>query len=34
VASSPALLRGGELASVIGEREDRPDAATAGGCRN
>jgi hypothetical protein len=34
VASPPAHLRRGELASVIGEREDRPDAANAGGRRN
>jgi hypothetical protein len=34
VASPPALLRRGELASVIGERDDRPDAATAGGRRS
>jgi len=34
VAWPPAHLRRGELASVIGEREDRPDAATDRGRRN
>jgi hypothetical protein len=34
VAWPPAHLRRGELASVIGERGDRADAATDRGCRN
>jgi hypothetical protein len=34
VAWPPALLRVGELASVIGERGDRPDTAAACGHRN
>jgi hypothetical protein len=34
VAWPPAPLRRGELASVIGEREDQPDAATDRGGRN